>query len=253
MAGGAPIALIVTSFNNEDLIGQCLDSAPFCGEKIVVDSLSTDRTSEIARSHGARVIERPWAGYVAQKQFALEQATAPWVLLLDSDEQATHALGAEIEAAIASPAPADGYRIRRVLYHLGHYFTGSLYRDYPIRLFRRERAHIGGVDPHDKVVVAGRVAGLRAPILHFSYKDVADHVASINRLTSRAAQEAEPGPLTALRMVTHPAWRFFNFYCLRGGFRAGGRGLYAASTAAFYVFLKYAKLYERRLEARRVR
>lgn len=250
MAGAGDIALIVTSFNNERLIAQCLDSAWFCAEKIVVDSLSTDRTVTIAREHGARVIERPFAGYVAQKQFALEQASAPWVLLLDSDEQATYALGQEIVAAIAADGAADGYRIHRVLYHLNHYFTGRLYPDYPVRLFRRERSHVGGIDPHDKVVVDGRIATLRAPILHFSFADVADHVASINRLTSRAAMEAEPGPLTALRMVTHPAWRFFNFYFLRGGIAQGTRGLYAAATAAFYVFLKYAKLYERRLRAR---
>lgn len=247
------VSLIVTSFNNEKLIGQCLASANFCVERIVVDSLSTDRTVEIARAAGARVFQRPWAGYVAQKQFALEQATQPWVLLLDSDEQATYALGREIGDLLAAGPPADGYRIHRILYHLGHYFTGRLYPDWPVRLFRRERAHVGGVDPHDRVEVAGSVARLRAPILHFSYANVADHVASINRLTSRAAQESAPGPLTSVRMLTHPLWRFFNFYLLRGGIMGGGRGLYASMAAAFYVFLKYAKLYERRLDGRRGR
>jgi len=247
------ISLIVTSFNNERLIGQCLASASFCVERILVDSLSTDRTVEVARAAGARVFQRPWAGYVAQKQFALEQATQPWVLLLDSDEQATYALGQEIATTLATGATADGYRIHRMLYHLGHYFAGRLYPDWPIRLFRRDRAHIGGVDPHDRVEVAGRIARLDAPILHFSYADVADHVASINRLTSRAAQEATPGALTGVQMLTHPLWRFFNFYFLRGGIRGGGRGLYASMAAAFYVFLKYAKLYERRLASRRGR
>lgn len=250
MAAADEIALIVTSFNNEKLIGQCLNSAWFCAEKIVVDSGSADRTAAIAREHGARVIERPFAGYVAQKQFALDQARAPWVLLLDSDEQATYALGQEIKAALAAGGAPAGYRIRRALYHLNHYFTGRLYRDRPVRLFRRELAHIGGVDPHDKVIVDGQIGVLHAPILHFSYADVADHVASINRLTSRAAIQTEPGPLTGFRMLTHPAWRFFSFYFLRGGFVYGSRGLYASLSAAFYVFLKYAKLYERRLRAR---
>jgi hypothetical protein len=86
--------------------------------------------------------------------------------------------------------------------------------------------------------------------LHFSYRDIADHVATINRFSTRSAAEAEPTPFTAIRMLTNPIWRFFNFYILRGGFRDGGRGLYAAMSAAFYVFLKYAKLYERRIRSR---
>ncbi len=249
MASERPtISLIVVARDEEQLIGQCLESAWFCNELIVVDSFSTDRTVEIARECGARVFQREWAGYVAQKQFSLDQAASDWVLLLDADEQATHDLGVEIQAVLNSSEPCDGYRIRRVLYHLGHYFTRPIYPDNPVRLFRRDRAHIGGRDPHDRVVVDGRIGRLSSPILHFSYRDVADHVATINRFSSVAAMEQEPTALTPLKMIANPAWRFFNFYFLRGGFRDGGRGLYAATAAAFYVFLKYAKLYERRLK-----
>jgi glycosyltransferase involved in cell wall biosynthesis len=215
---------------------------------IVVDSLSTDRTVEIAQGLGAHVFQHEFTDYVRQKQIALDRATSEWVLLLDADEQATYDLGREIEAAVSSSGAVDGYRIQRVLYHLGHYYTRPIYRDRPVRLFRRDRGHIGGVNPHDKVIVNGRIARLKSPILHFSYQDVADHVSTINRFSTRAAAETNPSALTAIRMVTHPLWRFFNFYVLRGGFRDGGRGLYAAMTAAFYVFLKYAKVYERQLK-----
>jgi glycosyltransferase involved in cell wall biosynthesis len=247
------ISLIVVTLNEEELLGQCLRSAWFCDEKIVVDSFSTDRTVEIAREAGAKVFQQKWSGYVAQKQSALDRATSDWVLLLDADEQATHDLGVEIQALLGSAAPCDGYQIRRVLYHLGHYFTRPIYPDHPVRLFRRNRGHIGGRDPHDKVIVDGRIGRLRSPILHFSYRDVADHVATINRFSSVAASEQQPTAFTPLQMIANPAWRFFNFYVLRGGFRDGGRGLYAATSAAFYVFLKYAKLYERRLKMRRPR
>jgi glycosyltransferase involved in cell wall biosynthesis len=243
------VSLIVITRDEEQLIGQCLASASsFCNELIVVDSLSTDRTAEIATGLGARVFQQEFTNYVRQKQIALDHASSEWVLLLDADEQATYELGREIEAAIASPNAADGYRIQRVLYHLGHYYRRPIYRDRPVRLFRRDRSHIGGADPHDKVIVNGRVGRLHAPILHFSYRDIADHVATMNRFSTRAAAEIQPSTFAALRMFTHPLWRFFNFYILRGGFRDGGRGLYAAMTAAFYVFLKYAKVYERRLK-----
>jgi hypothetical protein len=146
-----------------------------------------------------------------------------------------------------------------VLYHLGHYYTRGLYPDWHLRLFRRERARFGGHEPHASVQIdaresgdeAGAVAKLAAPILHFSYRDVADHVATINRLSTQAAAEGDPGAFTVVKMIANPAWRFFNFYFLRGGFREGGRGLYAAMSAAFYVFLKYAKRYERRLQTQR--
>jgi glycosyltransferase involved in cell wall biosynthesis len=249
MTARPTVSLIVITRDEERLIGQCLKSAAsFCNEMIVVDSLSTDRTVEIAREFGAHVFLQEFTDYVRQKQIALDHATSQWVLLLDADEQATYALGREIEEVISAPDAANGYRIQRVLYHLGHYYTRPIYRDRPVRLFRRERGHIGGVDPHDKVIVDGRIGRLSSPILHFSYRDIADHVATINRFSTRAAAEIEPSALSAIRMFTHPLWRFINFYIVRGGFRDGGRGLYAAMTAAFYVFLKYAKVYERRLK-----
>jgi glycosyltransferase involved in cell wall biosynthesis len=242
------VSLIVITRDEEAAIGQCLASArSFCREMVVVDSGSTDRTVEIARSLGANVIAHEFTDYVRQKQIALDNATSEWVLLLDADEQATYELRCEIERAICSPNAADGYRIPRVLFHLRHYYTRAIYRDRPVRLFRRTQGHIGGTDPHDKVVVSGRIEHLRAPILHFSYRDIADHVDTMNRFSTRGAMQVQPSPLTVVRMFTHPLWRFFNFYILRGGFLEGGPGLYAAMTAAFYVFLKYAKVYERQL------
>jgi glycosyltransferase involved in cell wall biosynthesis len=242
------VSLIVITRDEEASIGQCLASAkPFCRELVMVDSGSTDRTVEIARGMGATVIVREFTDYVRQKQIALDHATSEWVLLLDADEQATYDLRSEIERTICSPRAADGYRIPRVLYHLRHYYTRAIYRDRPVRLFRRASGHIGGIDPHDKVVVNGRVERLHAPILHFSYRDIADHVDTMNRFSTRGAAQLAPSPFTAVRMFTHPAWRFFNFYVLRGGFLEGGPGLYASMAAAFYVFLKYAKVYERQL------
>ena len=155
------ISLITITRDEEALIGECLKSAWFCDEKIIIDSFSTDKTVEIARGLGADVVQHEFTNYVKQKQMALDRATGDWVLLMDADEQATHDLGEEILRAVSSPAAADGYKIRRILYHLGHYYSHAIYPDTPVRLFRRERGHIGGRDPHDKVVVEGqdRAAG----------------------------------------------------------------------------------------------
>jgi glycosyltransferase involved in cell wall biosynthesis len=253
MADRPTLSLIVITRNEEELIGQCLRSAAFCDELIVVDSFSTDRTVAIAEELGARVFKQEFTNYVQQKQIALDHATSAWVLLLDADEQVTWDLAREIETTLAAPVLADGYRIRRVLYHLRHFYTRPIYPDRPVRLFRRLRGHIGGIDPHDKVVVDGVVDQLQAPILHFSYDNIADHVATINRFTSRSADEMPLSTFAVFQMFGDPVWRFFNFYIMRGGFLDGGRGLYAAMTSAFYGFLKYAKIYERHLNSIRPR
>jgi glycosyltransferase involved in cell wall biosynthesis len=249
MASRPAVSLIVITRNEEALIGQCLGSARvFCDEMIVVDSYSTDHTVEIAKSLGAQVFQQDFTDYIRQKQAALDRATSEWVLLLDADEQATWELGREIERTIAAPRAMAGYRIQRVLYHLRHYYRRPIYRDFPVRLFRRELGHIGGVDPHDKVIVRGGAVGrLKSPILHFSYKSIADHVETMNRFSNRAAAQVEPSAFSSIQMFADPIWRFFNFYVFRGGFLEGGPGLYAAMTAAFYGFLKHAKLYEKRL------
>ncbi|MGO9056778.1 MAG: glycosyltransferase family 2 protein [Candidatus Binataceae bacterium] len=246
------LALIVITRNEEQLIGECLRSASICDELIVVDSFSTDRTVEIALALGARVFQRKFEGYIRQKQFALEQATADWVLSLDADEQLTHGLRQEIESTICGAEPAVGYKIRRILYQLDHYYSRATYPDFHVRLFRRTAAKFGGIEPHGKVIVTGAVKRLRKPILHFSYTDIADHVATINRLTTQSAAATRYHRLTPIRMIANPAWRFFNFYFLRGGFLEGTCGLYASLASAFYVFLKYAKSYERMIEERRL-
>src|SRR5258708_24557570 len=123
---------------------------------------------------------------------ALDRAPGDWVVLMDADEQATHDLGEEILRGVSSPSAADGYRIRRILYHLGHYYSHAIYPDTPVRLFRRERGHIGGRDPHDKVVVEGRVGRLGKPNVAFSYPPIADPPATLTPFTPRAPLEPDP-------------------------------------------------------------
>ncbi len=245
------LALIVITLNEEELIGECLRSASICDEIIVVDSFSTDRTVDIAQSLGARVFQRRFEGYIKQKQFALDQATADWVLSLDADEQLTHGLRQEILAAIGGAQPAVGYKIRRILFQLDHYYSRATYPDYHLRLFRRESATFGGTEPHAKAIVSGAVKRLRNPILHYSYENIAGHVDTINKLTTEWVAVVPYHRLTPVRMFINPVWRFVNWYFLRGGFLEGTAGLYASMSSAFYVFLKYAKLYERMLTERR--
>jgi glycosyltransferase involved in cell wall biosynthesis len=230
-------AFLITQDEEHDL-PDCLRSlAGLADEVVVVDSGSRDRTTAIARDHGARVIERPMAGFGAQKQFALEQASQPWALSIDADERVTPALAAAIRVALAAPA-ADGYTIRREIRFLGRTLRhGGLGDDWVLRLVRRDRARFTDAVVHERLTVDGRVARLAGTLEHIPYADVAEHAEKSARYSVLAAREQFARgrrwrPWHALR----PGWEFVVRYGLRLGFLDGAAGytwarLSAASSA----------------------
>lgn len=246
------VSAIVVCFNEEKNIRDCLKSLRWCDEIVVVDSFSTDRTVEFCREYTDRVIQRPWAGYRDQKAFAHSQATQQWVILVDSDERVTPALRDEIQRALQDDAGRHmGYSLPRLVFYLGRWWRrGGWYPDYDVRLFRRDKARWGGSDPHEKILVAGSVRRLEHPLHHFSYRNIDDHMERINRFTTISSRELrkEGGRWRLLDALLRPAYRFFRSYILKRGFMEGFAGFYVAVSAAVYVFLKYAKLWEIELE-----
>ncbi len=249
------VSAIVVCFNEEQNIGACLDSLRWCDEIVVVDSFSTDRTPEICRRYTDRFLQRAWAGYRDQKAFAHSQATKAWVLLVDSDERVTAELRDEIINALASDGGQySGYAVPRLVHYLGRWWwRGGWYPDYDVRLFRRDRATWGGSDPHEKILVDGRVRRLGHPLHHYSYRNIEDHVQRINHFTSISSVELKNagGHWRWSDALLRPAVRFFRSYVLKRGFMEGFAGFYVALTASVYVFLKYAKLWELELEEKK--
>jgi glycosyltransferase involved in cell wall biosynthesis len=242
----AKVSCTVICFDEEDYIRDALESVKWCDEIVVVDSFSSDRTVEICREYTDQIHQRPWPGFVEQKAFALAQTHHPWVFILDADERVSPELRREIEAVLEDPQ-ADGYYVPRLVYYLGRWWwRGGWYPDYRLRLFRRDRVVWGGVDPHEKVILHGRSARLSGPLLHYTYRDIADHLRTINVFTGVAARELElrGQHATLADMALRPLWRFLRFYVMRRGFMEGLAGLFVAQSAAFYVFAKYAKLWE---------
>lgn len=241
-----PVTACIIAFNEEEKIEACIRSASFCAEVIVVDSHSTDRTRELATALGARVIERDWPGHIEQKNFAIDQAATEWVLCLDADERVTPELRAKVEAALAAPK-VDGYTVNRRNIYLGEWIRrGGWYPDRKVRLFRKARGRWGGVNPHDHVHVDGAVADLGADIEHLSYDSIKDHLKTIDYFSTIAAGEklsrGQRG--VALQLLLNPPFKFFKMYVLKLGLLDGWRGLIVAALGAFYVFLRYAKLWE---------
>jgi len=246
------ISAVVVCFNEEDRIGDCLQSLRWCDEIVVVDSFSTDRTMEICQKYADKVVQRAWTGYRDQKAFAHSQTTKEWVLLVDSDERVTPALRDEILSALAqNNGVYAGYSLPRLVFYLGRWWwRGGWYPDYDVRVFRSDRATWGGSDPHEKILVDGKVRRLSNPLHHFSYRNMEDHIQRINRFTSISSTELKKDGVRwrLSDALFRPFGRFVRSYILKRGFMEGFGGFYVAVSAAVYVFLKYAKLWESELK-----
>src|SRR4029077_12210004 len=153
------LSVAIVAMDEEANIARTLASIRWADEVILVDSGSKDRTREIAREYGARIVEEPWRGYVAQKQYAIDLCTKDWVLLLDADEEASPGLADEIRAVLADPNALNGYWLPRKTLCLGRGMRpGGFSPDPKLRLFRRGMGVVAGHDPHDRVDLKSGVA-----------------------------------------------------------------------------------------------
>jgi glycosyltransferase involved in cell wall biosynthesis len=234
--------------DEEAHIEACLASVGWCDEIVVVDSGSHDRTVELARKTATRVLHHDWPGYVAQKNFALEQTTGDWVLALDADERCTPELRDAILAALAGEPAVAGFEVRRHVFYLGRWIDhGGWYPDWKLRVVRRGRARWTGVDPHDKLVADGATARLDADLIHHTYGRFADHLRTVQRFSDVVVAEwAGQGRRFSLtRALLHPPVKFLECFVWKRGFLDGWPGFVIAATSAFYVFAKHVKLWER--------
>jgi len=232
--------------NEEDRIGDCLASLDFCDEVVVVDSHSSDRTRAIAAASGARVLERDWPGFGAQKEFAVRAAEHDWVLCLDADERVSPELRAQILALQGAGFPGfAGWRVPRLSQYLGRWIRHGLwYPNLQMRLYDRRRGRWNDDEPHARVDLEGAVGRLAGDLLHLPYRGFSDHLQTIDRYTDTMARVAfERGRRARLWHLTlNPAAHFLRHYFLKVGFLDGWRGLVLALVGAQYVQLKYVKL-----------
>jgi glycosyltransferase involved in cell wall biosynthesis len=227
-------------------IAAALASVSWADEIVVVDSHSTDATVDIARGAGARVIVRDWPGYIEQKNFAAREASNDWILSLDADERVTPELARRIQQALAQPAH-QAYELPRLTWYLGQWIRGTdWYPDYQTRLYDRRVARWTGRYVHEGVSVDGTRGRLTGDLQHFAYRDISDHLETIDRYTTLAARQMyEDGRRASpARLLLHGPLAFLRNYVARGGFRLGAAGLVVSTLNGYYVFLKFAKLWQ---------
>jgi glycosyltransferase involved in cell wall biosynthesis len=246
----AGLSVVIITRNEAHRIGRCLDSVRWADEIIVVDQHSTDGTTDLCRQVGAKVFSREMtAGFGEQKNFAIAQASQPWILSLDADEVVTRELCGAILHAIAEPSDLAGYRVRRLTNYLNRFIRHCGWYPNPVlRLFRKGAARFTDAFVHEELVVDGPVGELSGDLLHYSYDSLEEHIRKLNLYTTYDAQ------MLARRGVRVTPWRvpwyfiakplavFLRKYLLQMGFREGWRGLVLCGMAAFVVFVNYAKL-----------
>lgn len=243
-----PISAVFITHNEEDRFPAALESVGFCDEIVVVDSGSTDRTWQIAEAAGARVIlNTPWPGFLAQRNFAVDAATHDWILAVDADERITPALRDEILSVRASGFRHAGYRIPRATFYLGRWIRATdWYPDFQLRLFDRRQGRWQGSLIHESVRVEGSVGRLRHEMQHVSHRNMSHHLQRIDSYTTLWALQAlaEGRGSGAVQAVAASAWAFFRNYVVRRGFMLGGVGLTVSALNAYYTFIKLSKLRE---------
>lgn len=244
------LSVVIITCNEEKNIGRTLESVRWADEIILVDSGSTDRTLEIARSFGEKVkiFSESWKGFPAQKNSAIAKATGGWVLSLDADEPVETALADEIRALLQQPPDKDGYQIPRKNFLFGRWIRyGGWYPDPKLRLFRRGKGRFDDRRVHESMVVEGPVGRLRHAILHYAYEDLAGYIEHNNRYSTLGAELAVAQGrrgFSFAHIVLNPLLTFIKNYFFRLGFLDGKQGFLVHFYHSVYVSWKYVKVWE---------
>ena len=239
------LAVLILTYNEEKNICDCMQSVDFADEVIVIDSGSTDRTVELATQLGAKCIDHPMdEGFSGQRNFALTQTKAEWVLFLDADERIMPELAAEIRAVVKENKE-NAYEILRINVVFGTIVKhGGHSPDYSLRLYPREAIKWQGL-VHEQALVSLPVNKLKNHMLHHTYTNWDRYFFKFNQYTTMMADQMHKrGKKARFTDITFRPWAgFLRFYVFKSGWRDGKIGFILAVFHFFYTMTKYVKLY----------
>jgi glycosyltransferase involved in cell wall biosynthesis len=239
------LSIVIVAKNEALNIAECVRSARFADEVIVMDSGSSDATAELARAEGATVVTTDWPGYGPQNNRGIDLARSDWFFSLDADERITPALAAEIRAAIARDDVA-GFRVPRSSMFCGRFMRHGGWRpDYTWRLARRGAARFTDDYLHAHLKVQGATGTLRESIVHYSYRSLEDVLEKLNRYSSASVRDmsARGKRGSFAGAIGRGLWAFVRTYVLRLGFLDGRWGFMLAVFNAETTYYRYAKLW----------
>jgi glycosyltransferase involved in cell wall biosynthesis len=239
---------IVPTFNNERIIRRCLESVKWADEILVVDSFSTDKTLDICREYGARIIQHAYINSALQKNWAIPQAAHEWILLLDSDEELESGFKEEVSSILGdSDQNIDGYRMARKNLIYGKWIkTCGIYPDYLVRLFRKKCRYVEREVHAHLDISPERIGSFDRHIIHYDFTDLNSYLIKFSRyMKYELDQLVKENRRFRLREITlRPLYMFCWSYLYKQGFRDGIRGFFLSVLKAHYNFTMYMKLWE---------
>jgi glycosyltransferase involved in cell wall biosynthesis len=247
------LSVVLITQNEERNLSRTLESVmPLVrdgkGEIIVVDSGSTDRTVEIARSCGAKVFVEAWKGFAGQKNSAIDKASMDWVLQLDADEPLEPELASEMKVALKAGSALMGFWIPRKNFFLGRWIRyGGFYPDPKLRLVRRGAGRFEEHGAHPTMKVDGPTGRLSHALLHHAYPTLRGYIDHMNSYSSMGAEIVVAkghSSFSLADIVIRPLLTFIYNYFIRLGFLDGREGLLLHLYHSAYVSWKYAKAWE---------
>lgn len=241
------VSAVLITKNEGHNLAACLESLKFCTEIIVVDSGSTDDTVAVARRFTDKVFQKEWTNFAEQRNYAASLAEEPWIFSIDADERVSPALATEIQARVRDPRGHNAFAVPRKTFHFGRWIAhGGWYPNYVTRLFERRAGKWEGGELHEFWKTTGRLGYLTEALDHYSFRDLADQVARNNRYSSLGAVvlKKQGQSFSFFRLAGKTVSKFFETYFFKKGFLDGLPGFIIAVSAAYSVFLKWAKLWE---------
>jgi glycosyltransferase involved in cell wall biosynthesis len=252
--GRLRVSVIITTFNEEANVADCVESTLWADEIVLVDSYSTDQTVEIARRYPIQILEREYFGSAAQKNWAMDRVANEWVLIVDADERVTEPLAREILTTLSTQPSVYGFYIRRENVFVDRVIRHSGWStDKVVRLFRRDKGRYPNRRVHADLEIEGAVPVMRHPFLHYTFRSFDQYFPKfLNYAEWGAAQAFRDGRRAGLtEIVFRPWWRFVRTYFVQLGALDGMHGFVLCALQAFGVFLKYARLWEYGIRSRR--
>ena len=244
------LGVVVITKNEEKNIARCLEAVKWADELLIIDSGSTDKTIEIAKSYNAKVIERHWPGDGPQKYFGISKLNTKWCLVLDADEEVTSELANSIRKAISSNK-SEFYKMKRNSFFLGKMMKyGDWGKDWIVRLFDRTKHQWTQDIVHAKLNVSKKQAPkLSGILLHHTQDSIEKSLQKMNDYSNGTSKILfEKGKKTSLFKASfHKNWTFFRSFIMRLGFLDGSRGYIIAKLNSYGAYFKYVKLWEKQL------
>jgi glycosyltransferase involved in cell wall biosynthesis len=246
------ISVIFTTFNEAHNIKAAIDTVfEWADEIIVVDSYSTDETTDILKTFPTiRLFQRKYEGPANQKNWVIPQAKHPWVLLMDADERTTPEMRLEIDQILKNSQNKDCYWVGFTHFFMGKQVQYSGWQnDKTIRLIRRDKCQYNDNRVHEEINVKDLNVGyIKNKFQHFTFKDIQHFVAKQERYARWSAEDhdSKTGRITYFHLFLKPIFRFFKHFVLKKGFLDGKVGFIISAVAAWSVFLRYVYLREKR-------